>query len=133
MGFDWSKYANDDERFVRWSEGKVIEGEIVGIDEHDFNDGRGPHPQLTIATENGERVVTATQVELRRKLALLDVQIGDHISIEATGKTELSGGRGMWEFDLDVSGPTDRPRGHASPKLPPPASPAPADFADEPF
>ena len=129
MGFDWSKYAQDDGKFVKWSEGLLIEGVITDIGEHTYENGDGPYPQVTLDTDDGERVITAGATRLRQLFAEHDPQVGDTLTVQSVKKIPLSGGKTMWQFTMDVASPGDRPRGHGTPKPPEP----PPTFDDGPF
>ena len=121
MGFDWSKYSAEDDKFVRWSEGLLVEGTVTAIGEKDFGDGK-VHPEVTLDTPDGERVITASAYRLRKLFADNDPQVGDVLTVQSVRKVPLSGGREMWEFTMDVASPGDRHRGHGAPKPPPPQS-----------
>lgn len=84
--------------------GDVAAGTLRGIKMHDFGDGQGPKPQLTLADDEGnERILTAGPFQLRQILGEHkdEIEIGCKLRIElirleprALGKAKI--------FKLDI-------------------------------
>lgn len=84
--------------------GDVASGTLRGIKMHDFGDGQGPKPQLTLADDDGtERILTAGPFQLRQILGEHrdEIEIGCKLRIElirleprALGKAKI--------FKLDI-------------------------------
>ena len=84
------------------NEGDTIKGQITGIYAHTFVDGKVA-PKLTLDTDQGQKILTAGQFQLRQKLSDLRPNIGDTITVTFTGMNNLGGGRTMKLFDVDVA------------------------------
>ena len=84
--------------------GDMASGTLKAVRSHDFGDGQGPKPQLTLVDDEGaERVLTAGPFQLRQMLHERrdEIQIGVKLRIElirleprALGKAKI--------FTLDV-------------------------------
>ena len=83
------------------NEGDTIEGCITGIYAHTFTDGKVA-PKLMLDTDQGQKILTAGQYQLRQKLSDLRPQIGDTITVTFTGMNNLGGGKTMKLFDVIV-------------------------------
>lgn len=81
--------------------GDSVAGEIVAISVHTFEDGKRA-PKLVIRTDDGERTLTAGQMQLLAKLAEARPEVGDRIAIVHTGVERRSGGKTLKQFDVTV-------------------------------
>lgn len=82
MGFDWKAFAGDRYKFDR--PGDSIEGKVAHLTATDFGDG--PVPVITVATDAGNKEITASQRILQQKLAVGAPQVGDWIKITFDGE-----------------------------------------------
>ena len=72
------------------NEGDVIKGEITAIYAHTFTDGKVA-PKLMLDTDQGQKILTAGQFQLRQKLSDLRPNIGDTITVTFTGMNNQIG------------------------------------------
>jgi len=110
------------------NEGDTIKGQITGIYAHTFADGKVA-PKLTLDTEQGSKILTAGQFQLRQKLSDLRPNIGDTITVTFTGMNNLGGGKTMKLFDVNVAKSADTPAPTAG--APAPVAAAPTDMTPE--
>lgn len=96
--------------------GDEIVGTILDVSVHTWPEDGSKSPKLVIDTTDGERVLTAGQVQLKVKLAEARPEAGDRIKIVHTSVEKRSGGKTLKHFDVTVQ------RGTA-----PVAAAAPAD------
>lgn len=88
--------------FVTFNDiGDNVAGTITGISKHTWPDGK-VSPQIYLDTDDGERTVTAGQVQLKSKLAEARPKIGDKIRIELTDIEKRQGGKTLKHFDVKV-------------------------------
>lgn len=88
--------------FVTFAEvGDSVAGEILAITKHTWPDGK-VSPQLYLSTDDGERTLTAGQVQLKAKLAEVRPAVGDRIRIELTDIERRSGGKTLKHFSVQV-------------------------------
>lgn len=83
------------------AEGDSVAGEITGITVHTFDDGKVV-PKLFIETADGERVLTAGQVQLKSKLAEMRPEVGDKIAVVLKTIEKRAGGKTLKHFDVQV-------------------------------
>lgn len=84
--------------------GDSVAGTILAIKKHTFDDGKVV-PQVLIRLDNGdEKTLTASQVQLKAKLAELRPGAGDIISVTYTQEEKRSGGKTLKHFDVVVGG-----------------------------
>jgi hypothetical protein len=76
-------------------------GTIVAIRAHKFDDGNVV-PQIILNTADGEKIVTAGQMQLKAMLAEKRPNVGDHIKITFTEVEKRSGGKTLKKFDVQV-------------------------------
>ena len=82
--------------------GDSVEGTVVGVEAHRWDDG-SVSPKLIISDFNGEeRVVTAGQIRLKAALAEQRPESGDYISIRFTSLEKRQGGKTLKHFDVEV-------------------------------
>lgn len=106
--------------------GDVIEGEILVVRKHSFDDG-STAPQIILRAPDGaERTWTAGQIQAQRQLAELRPEAGDHIRAELVQIEKRSGGRTLKHIKVEVPRRGGVPTG---PATPPPAQSAPAPQA----
>jgi hypothetical protein len=88
----WSRHQLAS-RWVRWDEpGDSITGKVV-----ELRDGQGYKgdsvPELLLDTVDGEKILTAGQVDLRKGLSAAQPEVGDEITIRFTGYGQAKGGQ----------------------------------------
>jgi uncharacterized protein YhfF len=76
-------------------------GTIVAIRAHKFDDGNVV-PQIILNTADGEKTVTAGQMQLKALLAEKRPNVGDNITITFTEIEKRSGGKTLKKFDVQV-------------------------------
>lgn len=81
--------------------GDTASGTIVAIRAHKFDDGNVV-PQIILNTADGEKTVTAGQMQLKALLAEKRPNVGDNISITFTEIEKRSGGKTLKKFDVQV-------------------------------
>jgi hypothetical protein len=84
--------------------GDTAAGTIVAIRAHKFDDGNVV-PQIILNTADGEKTVTAGQMQLKAMLAEKRPNVGDHITITFTEVEKRSGGKTLKKFDVQVGAP----------------------------
>jgi len=102
-----------------------VTGVVETLGLHRWADG-SVAPQLTLKTTEGVKTLTASQSQLKRKLAGLKPDVGDTLSVEYTGQANLPGGKTAKEFVVNVTTGTN---GEAAPA---PKSGVPANDSDIP-
>lgn len=86
--------------FVRFeSVGDSVTGTITGITTHAFEPGK-PVPQLFLSTADGDRTLTASQVQLKALLVELRPEVGDVITVTHTKVEKRDGGKTLKHFDV---------------------------------
>jgi hypothetical protein len=97
---DWSKYKGD---YIKWTEsGQVVEGVVQAIKEATYQ-GKD-YPELTLGTEDGTRILPASQAGLMRLLAEDPPEVGDRIRVEYKGEGEARPGQSAIKlFVVDVT------------------------------
>lgn len=81
--------------------GDSAQGVIVDIGIQTWQDG-SKSPKLILRTTTGDRVLTASQMQLKSKLAELRPNVGDTIKVTLNGVDKLSGGKTLKKFDVIV-------------------------------
>ena len=81
--------------------GDTASGTIVAIRAHKFDDGNVV-PQIILNTHDGEKTVTAGQMQLKAMLAEKRPNVGDTITITFTEVEKRSGGKTLKKFDVQV-------------------------------
>jgi hypothetical protein len=85
--------------------GDTASGTIVAIRAHKFDDGNVV-PQIILNTADGEKTVTAGQMQLKAMLADKRPNVGDTITITFTEVEKRSGGKTLKKFDVQVGAAT---------------------------
>jgi hypothetical protein len=88
--------------------GDTAAGTIVAIRAHKFDDGNVV-PQIILNTADGEKTVTAGQMQLKAMLADKRPNVGDHITITFTEVEKRSGGKTLKKFDVQVGATATAP------------------------
>ena len=81
--------------------GDTISGVIVDLGIQTWQDG-SKSPKLTLRTADGDKVLTASQVQLKQKMAELRPEVGDQIKVTLEGVEKLQGGKTMKVFNVAV-------------------------------
>lgn len=81
--------------------GDTTSGTIVAIRAHKFDDGNVV-PQIILDTADGEKTVTAGQMQLKALLAEKRPNVGDEITITFTEVEKRAGGKTLKKFDVQV-------------------------------
>jgi hypothetical protein len=110
VGGDYVKFENVGDKVV---------GEITGLTTHTWDDG-SKSPKLFIATDDGERTLTASQIGLKIKLGELRPNVGDRIYIEFTQLEKRPGGKTLKHFDVKVKPGVPDPANRPTAKAPEP-------------
>jgi hypothetical protein len=84
--------------------GDIAIGTIVAIRAHKFDDGNVV-PQIILNTADGEKTVTAGQMQLKALLAEKRPNVGDFITITFMEVEKRSGGKTLKKFDVSVVAP----------------------------
>lgn len=109
-GYDWSRFLgaeNEDLRpIVKWDEeGKVVKGTVAAVRDHeDKKFGKGTHPVIDL---DGDSPCTlfVSQVDLQRKLAERNPQVGDTVAIRFDGAEKLENGNTVNRYSVNVTKP----------------------------
>lgn len=81
--------------------GDTASGIIIDLGIQTWADG-SKSPKLTLRTADGDKVLTASQVQLKNKLAELRPGLGDTIKVTLEGVEKLNGGKTMKKFAVQV-------------------------------
>lgn len=81
--------------------GDSISGVIIDLGIQTWQDG-SKSPKLTLRTADGDKVLTASQVQLKQKMAELRPEVGDQIKVTLEGVEKLQGGKTMKKFAVSV-------------------------------
>lgn len=81
--------------------GDTVTGAIIDLGVQQWQDG-SMSPKLTLRTTEGDRVLTASQVQLKSKLSELRPNVGDTIKVTLAGVEKLAGGKTLKKFDVNV-------------------------------
>jgi hypothetical protein len=81
--------------------GDTISGVIIDLGIQTWQDG-SKSPKLTLRTADGDKVLTASQVQLKQKMAELRPEVGDSIKVTLEGVEKLQGGKTMKKFQVAV-------------------------------
>ena len=81
--------------------GDTISGVIVDLGIQTWQDG-SKSPKLTLRTADGDKVLTASQFQLKQKMAELRPEVGDSIKVTLEGVEKLQGGKTMKVFNVAV-------------------------------
>ena len=101
--WDDPEFIRSDSDYVKWQQpGQKEKGKLVELSMREFDDGKRA-PQLTLVTDTGDkRIITASQVVLKSRLAASRPTEGDTITVTYLGENRLAGGRSLKQFDVDV-------------------------------
>lgn len=83
--------------------GDSVTGTVVSVRAHQFDDGKVV-PQIILNTADGERTVTAGQVQLKALLADKRPEIGEVLTITHTEVEKRSGGKTLKHFTVSIAG-----------------------------
>ena len=114
-------------QYVKWEEtGQHVKGTVARIGKGtDLNNN--VVPEIDIDTDDGTVTISASQVDLKRKLIDALPNVGDHIVIVFTGSEKV--GRGdMKRFDVAVKKGAGDGAATDEPALTPAAKPSAADL-----
>lgn len=81
--------------------GDTVTGVVVDLGVQTWQDG-SKSPKLTLRTTEGDRILTASQVQLKQKLGELRPNVGDTIKVSLAGVDKLSGGKTLKKFEVNV-------------------------------
>ena len=87
--------------------GDTISGVIIDLGIQTWQDG-SKSPKLTLRTADGDKVLTASQVQLKQKMAELRPEVGDSIKVTLEGIEKLQGGKTMKKFQVAVKKTTQQ-------------------------
>lgn len=90
--------------------GDTVQGTITALGVKRWDDGT-LSPQLVIATDQGDKTLTAGQVRLKAALAEQRPEVGDHIVVTLSQIEKRTGGKTLKHFDVvvDRAGATPAP------------------------
>jgi uncharacterized protein YhfF len=91
-GGDYVKFENP---------GDNVNGTITFIGKHNFEDGKVA-AKLIIATAEGDKTLTAGQVQLASKLGEARPEVGDHVDITYVRSEKRAGGKTLKHFAVEV-------------------------------
>jgi len=81
-----------------WSDGMVVEGELVGVMDSTFTNDDGTMARLvTINTAEGAKTLRCPTILENR---LMRLHVDDPVRITCLGKIKTSGGRRAWQFQV---------------------------------
>ena len=102
--------------YVKWQNpGDSVTGEILALRKRVFDDGKAA-VELIIKPDDGDEVtVTASQYELKDKLAEVKPAVGDRIGIRFDSVEQLSGGKTLKHFTVQVQNGTGAPAAEPEP------------------
>lgn len=81
--------------------GDTVSGVIIDLGIQTWQDG-SKSPKLTLRTADGDKVLTASQFQLKQKMAELRPEVGDSIKVTLEGVEKLQGGKTMKVFNVAV-------------------------------
>ncbi len=81
--------------------GDTVQGTITALGVKRWDDGT-LSPQLVIATDQGDKTLTAGQVRLKAALAEQRPEVGDHIVVTLSQIEKRTGGKTLKHFDVEV-------------------------------
>jgi hypothetical protein len=120
MTINWTQFKGD---YVKWTEvGQVVTGVVRAVRIGNYKDKQ--YPELVLDTEDGTRILSASQSALMRQLADDPPGVGESIRVEylGEGETKQAGQNPVKLFKVTVE--------HKSGSVTAPAdAPAPADLA----
>jgi len=88
--------------YIKFEEvGDTVTGVIIDLGVQVWQDG-SKSPKLTLRTATVDKVLTASQVQLKTKMAELRPEIGDTIKVTLDGVEKLSLGKTMKMFSVAV-------------------------------
>lgn len=88
--------------YIKFEEvGDTVTGVIIDLGVQVWQDG-SKSPKLTLRTATGDKVLTASQVQLKTKMAELRPEIGDTIKVTLDGVEKLNAGKTMKMFSVAV-------------------------------
>ena len=88
--------------------GDTVTGTITSIGVHTWADGK-KSPQIGLATADGDKTLTAGQVQLAAKLRELRPGVGDVITVTFTRSEKRDGGKTLKHFDVTTGGAAPAP------------------------
>lgn len=81
--------------------GDAVSGTVLDVSIHTFEDGKRA-AKLIIATSDGDRTLTAGQMQLAAKLAEARPAVGDKLTISFVGVEKRAGGKTLKQFTVAV-------------------------------
>jgi hypothetical protein len=81
--------------------GDTVSGVIIDLGIQTWQDG-SKSPKLTLRTADGDKVLTASQFQLKQKMAELRPEVGDSIKVTLEGVEKLQAGKTMKVFNVAV-------------------------------
>jgi hypothetical protein len=112
MSINWDNFKRPEsgdfpERWRPETAGDKISGKIQAIRIATMPDGN-QYPSLTLDVNGVQREVLASQSMLLQRLAALQPNLGDVITIEFTQMEKLAGGKTLKHFTITVDSATPR-------------------------
>ncbi len=87
--------------YQKWETvGTKIQGEIISLSQRTDEESGRTYPQLVVSASDGERIVAASQVDLRNKLLAELPNIGQQIRITYVGNENIGAGKTIKKFDV---------------------------------
>jgi len=81
--------------------GDSVTGTVLDVSIHTFEDGKRA-AKLVIRTAEGDRTLTAGQLQLAAKLAEARPNVGDKLTINFVGVEKRTGGKTLKQFTVSV-------------------------------
>jgi hypothetical protein len=82
--------------------GDAVTGTVLDVSIHTFEDGKRA-AKLVIRTAEGDRTLTAGQLQLAAKLAEARPNVGDTLAINFVGIEKRAGGKTLKQFTVAVT------------------------------
>jgi len=98
----WDEFPASD--YIQFENpGDTVTGTITSIGVHTWADGK-KSPQIGLDTPDGDKTLTAGQVQLAAKLRELRPNVGDTLTVTYTRSEKRDGGKTLKHFDVKVAG-----------------------------
>jgi hypothetical protein len=99
MTIDWTQFKGE---YVKWTAaGQVVTGELRAARIGSYKDKQ--YPELVLETDDGTRILSASQSALMRQLAEDPPRIGDTVTVEYLGEGEAKAGQSPVKlFDVEI-------------------------------
>jgi hypothetical protein len=99
MTIDWNQFRGD---YVKWTAaGQVVTGELRAVRIGNYKGKE--YPELVLETEDGTRILSASQSALMRQLAEDPPGVGDIVRVEYLGEGDARPGQSPVKlFGVDV-------------------------------